>query len=184
MTTEPTGAIDMHNYEQNAHLPECIALAVRMEYDDAFCICPDLRACEARRDAEWMRLLGRMHVTSDCWLWTGTINPDGYGIDNRTGAHRVVWEHINGPIPDGLEIDHLCRVRNCVRVDHMELVDHKTNTLRGTSPTAVNSVKTECPQGHQYDDGNTYRDKAGKRYCRKCMNAKHKRLRERKKAER
>jgi hypothetical protein len=74
---------------------------------------------------------------SGCWLWAGSINPDGYGkirVSSRpsysTGAHRVSWELVHGPVPPGLEMDHLCRVRCCVNPQHLAVVTRSENQLR------------------------------------------------------
>ena len=107
----------------------------------------------------------------DCWHWTAYTNEKGYGqfhVDGRlVKAHRWSYEHFVGPIPEGLQIDHLCRVRNCVNPHHLEPVTGRENVLRGESPGAINAVKTHCPQGHPYDAENTYRWR-GKRRCRTC----------------
>lgn len=72
--------------------------------------------------------------TETCWLWTGSLTYDGYGIfreDNRrTGAHRFAYEYLIGPVPDGMQLDHLCRVRNCVNPEHLEPVTGAENTRR------------------------------------------------------
>jgi hypothetical protein len=93
-----------------------------------------------------------------CWLWTGTRS-HGYG---RFGlgqesllAHRIAWELANGPVPDGLELDHLCRVTVCVNPAHLEAVTHRENTLRGEGPTARHARLTHCPKGHEYSSANT-----------------------------
>jgi hypothetical protein len=68
----------------------------------------------------------RVAITSDCWLWTGTLNRDGYGrvsIGGREiGAHRAVYEALIGAVPEGMQLDHLCRVPNCVNPEHLEPV--------------------------------------------------------------
>lgn len=73
--------------------------------------------------------------TTPCWVWQRFVNPDGYGIKRRgeraIGAHRVYYEAKHGPIPAGLELDHLCRVRCCVNPDHLEPVTKRENILRG-----------------------------------------------------
>ena len=106
-----------------------------------------------------------------CWLWTGCVRSDGYGSVRFAGRvtypHRVVYEFIRGPVPEGLTLDHLCRVRHCVNPAHLEAVTHKENCLRGTSPLAVNAARTHCPRGHAYDEANTLYDR-GKRTCREC----------------
>lgn len=69
-----------------------------------------------------------------CWLWTGAIALNGYGQWAANGVtkstHRLAWRELRGEIPDGLHIDHLCMVRNCVNPWHMELVSSKVNTRR------------------------------------------------------
>lgn len=71
---------------------------------------------------------------SGCWIWTGLRNEWGYGTAGSRGlAHRVMYEQANGPIPEGLELDHLCRERACVNPLHLEAVTHTQNVLRGTA---------------------------------------------------
>jgi hypothetical protein len=105
-----------------------------------------------------------------CWLWTGhTVS--GYGrfkMRNKVhAAHRFAYEHIVGPIPDGLQIDHVCRVRNCVNPDHLEPVTQAENIKRGYFAT-----KPHCPQGHPYAGDNLYvRPSDNARICRACTRA-------------
>ncbi len=112
-----------------------------------------------------------------CWPWKGFVNDRGYGsltINGRSyKAHRLSYEWANGPIPEGLQIDHLCRVRHCVNPGHMEAVTQATNIRRGVSPTAKNARKTHCPQGHHYDEENTYVKPSGYRICRICKRENH-----------
>ncbi len=107
-----------------------------------------------------------------CWLWLPPDDGNGYGQFHRKGsvirAHRFAYEDMVGPIPDGLELDHLCRVRRCVNPSHLEPVTTEENLLRGMGPAAINARKTHCPQGHPYDEANTYRYK-NKRGCRACV---------------
>lgn len=122
------------------------------------------------------RVLRRIKVTaSGCWEYQGALT-HGYGIisDSTTGrsmmAHRAVWEKLRSPIPPGLQIDHLCRNKPCVNPDHLEPVTPSENTRRGLAPvlgSLHNSGKSHCPQGHPYDDENTYRYNGG-RSCRTC----------------
>lgn len=125
------------------------------------------------------RFWSRVDKTDSCWLWTGHTNR-GYGracFEGRTVyAHRLSWELTRGPIPDGLSLDHLCRVLNCVNPDHLEPVPHRTNVLRGEGPTAVNARKARCPKGHPYEGANLRRGRGG-RYCRACAAAKDRRAR-------
>jgi len=73
-----------------------------------------------------------------------------------------------GPIPAGLQLDHLCRNRACVRPDHLEPVRSRENTLRGFGPSAINARKTVCAHGHPFDEANTGRSPNGRRFCREC----------------
>ena len=107
-----------------------------------------------------------------CWLWTGAKNPKGYGqfqFGGRWGsAHRYAYQRFVGVIPQGLGIDHLCRVRNCVNYEHLEPVTTKENTLRGISPSALNARKITCPRGHPLSGKNLYLRPSGFRCCRTC----------------
>ena len=108
---------------------------------------------------------------SGCWHWVGVTNPFGYGRVRFDGklrmAHRVSYEAYIGPIPDGLDIDHLCRNRSCVNPWHLEPVTERENTLRGISIAAVNAKKTHCDAGHAFDAENTWHFRGG-RHCRAC----------------
>lgn len=109
-----------------------------------------------------------------CWLWIGCLIRTGYGHfrkDSKTLilAHRFSYETHVGPIPEGLDLDHLCRVRSCVNPEHLEPVTRKENVHR--SPIWCGNVM-QCPQGHPYDVGNTYYECGGKRRCRTCQLAK------------
>lgn len=131
----------------------------------------------------WFRVL----VTETCWLWTGPLNPkSGYGMQiqhrgRKYQAHRLAYESIVGPIPDGLQLDHLCRVRHCVNPAHLEAVTARVNTLRGNSTSALNHRKTHCPQGHEYSPENTYQGKKA-RHCRACARNYQARRREQRRA--
>lgn len=112
-----------------------------------------------------------------CWLWTAQLNHGGYGcFTSESGkavlAHRWAYEHYVGPIPDGLQIDHLCRVRHCVRPEHMEAVTQTENVRRGVSGEvngARQLAKTHCPHGHPYSGENLYVNTKGQRVCRTCQ---------------
>lgn len=108
-----------------------------------------------------------------CHLWIGNLSPDGYAVMQMNGGTgymaRWIYERECGPIPDGLEPDHLCRVRHCVNTDHLEPVTHQENILRGESFAAVNARKTHCPQGHEYTPENIRRQRDGGRLCRTCQ---------------
>ncbi len=101
-----------------------------------------------------------------CWLWTGYTD-NGYGIfypgsksgkTNMVKAHRWLFEHERGPIPQKLHIDHICRVRCCVNPQHLRAVTQRENTLApgSLSPSKLHSMKTHCPKGHPYSPENTY----------------------------
>lgn len=99
--------------------------------------------------------------TGECWLWTGWARESRnapYGIFSFAGrdrrAHRWIYEQLVGPIPDGMQIDHLCRRTLCVRPEHLEPVSGHENILRGTSPVAVNAAKTHCVHGHPLSGSN------------------------------
>lgn len=100
---------------------------------------------------------------SGCWLWIGSYDRNGYGRfwadGGHTQAHIISYEEENGPVPEGLELDHKCRVRCCVNPQHLEPVTHAENILRGLAPGIAGSWfrdRTHCPQGHPYDDANTH----------------------------
>jgi hypothetical protein len=87
-------------------------------------------------------------VGGNCWPWKGVTGPSGYGTFRNYRAHRVAYTLMRGPIPDGLTLDHLCRNPSCVNPQHLEPVTSVVNTMRGTSPMALNARKTHCPKGH------------------------------------
>jgi hypothetical protein len=105
-----------------------------------------------------------------CWLWTGAISVQGYskfwnGASHTSGHRYSVILH-GEVIPRGLTVDHLCRVRHCVRASHLEVVSMKENTRRAAD------LITHCPKGHPYDDANVYINKQGYRLCRTCKQIK------------
>ena len=125
-----------------------------------------------------------------CWLWTGNLNGDGYGrlwVDGRmVSAHVFAYATFVGPIPEGLEIDHVrakgCRHRHCVNYEeHLEAVTQQENIRRGEAGDQHNAAKTHCPAGHAYDEANTYLYR-GWRRCRACNRARDQAYRLRKKA--
>ena len=113
-----------------------------------------------------------------CWPWTASKNSNGYGSFWMNGhlkkAHRVAYELVIGPIPEGLEIDHLCREHACVNTSHLEPVTHRENGLRGLSPYAKNARKTHCKRGHPFNEANTrIRVDNGTRWCHECNRLRH-----------
>lgn len=119
------------------------------------------------------RLLAKVEFggPDDCWLWTGITTKGGYGRLYHEGSlhvtHRLAYTFWLGEIPEGLFLDHLCRVRNCVNPSHLEPVTHAENMRRGMGGWH-HAAKTECPRGHPYDDVNTYQGTSG-RACRVCQ---------------
>lgn len=115
----------------------------------------------------------------ECWQWLARKDRDGYGRF-RDGplmvkAHRFAYEQMVGPIPDGLQIDHLCRNRPCVNTRHLEAVTQRVNILRGNGITAKQARQTHCKRGHAFDEANTYVLKRGERQCRICAAARNRR---------
>ncbi|APD18686.1 HNH endonuclease [Streptomyces phage Mojorita] len=124
-----------------------------------------------------------------CLLWPETsLDRDGYGrfwVDGRVvPAHRWSYEQHRGPVPAGLELDHLCSVRRCVAADHLDAVDHRTNVLRSNGPSAVNARRTRCVNGHDLTDPDVVHvayppsHPNGMRKCRPCAAARARRTRE------
>lgn len=112
---------------------------------------------------------------SGCWLWLGATNRGGYGVisignSKARLAHRFGFELLQGAVPDGLELDHLCRVRSCVNPAHLEPVSRRENTLRGESPSVMVAKMGHCKRGHPFGGDNLYIRKSGKRECRACRN--------------
>ena len=121
---------------------------------------------------------------SGCWLWMANQHPRGYGLfwlNGRMGwAHRAAYELHVGPIPKGAELDHKCRVHECVNPRHLEPVTHAEN-MRRSHPN--NSAKTHCAHGHLFDENNTYvieRTRGGRtsteRHCRECHRASRRKV--------
>lgn len=119
-------------------------------------------AAKVRRDDE-----------TGCWPWMGFIQSNGYGkvyFDRKVRlAHRVVYELLVGPIPDGLVLDHLCRHRSCVNPAHLRATTIRENTLATGSlaRSALAAARLSCVHGHDYTLANTYLSARG-RVCRTC----------------
>lgn len=115
-------------------------------------------------------------TTAGCHEWTGAIGADGYGriklrVDGRPATlatHRVAYELANGPIPDGLHIDHLCRNRPCCNPAHLEAVTQAVNNERMRTAHSIGGAAGTCIHGHEFTDANTYVTPDGRRQCRAC----------------
>jgi HNH endonuclease len=116
----------------------------------------------------------RVDASGDCWLWTGRLRASGYSevrlypLEERL-VHRVAWFLLCGPVPAGLTLDHLCRVRHCVNPDHLEPVTQQENNRRSQSRSAKLGRQVKCRRGHDFDKANTYVNVQGKRRCRACQ---------------
>lgn len=117
-------------------------------------------------------------INTQCWLYAGAKDSKGYGHfwSNNTyyKAYRVMYEAYKGQIPKELELDHLCRVPDCINPEHLEAVTHAENVRRGSSIVAINAKKTHCNNGHEFNEANTHYYK-GFRRCRACNNEARKR---------
>ncbi|KKN82103.1 hypothetical protein LCGC14_0313700 [marine sediment metagenome] len=121
------------------------------------------------------RFWPKVGFTEACWLWLGAVDRDGYGQFGLTTApvtmitaHRYAYITWYGTIPDGLQIDHLCQIKNCVNPTHMELVTSGENTRRRAR------LKTHCKHGHRYTAENVYvNPTTGRRQCRVCQKARN-----------
>jgi hypothetical protein len=109
-----------------------------------------------------VRRLGR------CWVWEGSVDGKGYGLLRVGGAlekaHRVAYELVVGPVPEGLQLDHLCRLRRCVRPSHLEPATNRENTLRGAAPNVALHLAGLCSRGHAVEGDNRAPDGT----CRRC----------------
>lgn len=126
----------------------------------------------------------KVDKTSDprgCWLWQGTVNSKGYGqiriASKAHRTHRLAYRLVVGDIPDGLCLDHLCRVRHCCNPDHLEPVTNRENILRGIGPSAINAATTRCVEGHEFSPGNTHIvPTTGERRCKICARRRNREL--------
>jgi hypothetical protein len=144
---------------------------------------------EVLSDRALLRALGRLNDSfsidshTRCWTWLKQINKDGYGrfyyAKRECLAHRAAYEILVGPVPAGLELDHLCRNRSCVNPDHLEPVTHRENLLRGSTGPAQNAAKTHCMRGHEFTAENTRQSAANKRSCKECEHLRYQERRDR-----
>lgn len=104
-------------------------------------------------------------------MWKGALTENGYGTfyDSKMKfSHRVSYEHWNGKIPNGLQINHICRNRSCCNPQHLEAVTQKENILCGSGISAINSKKTHCKREHELTIENVNITVNGSRSCKKC----------------
>ncbi len=117
------------------------------------------------------RFWDKVEKTDSCWNWTAFCNLSGYGLFNfgkrRVLAHRFAYESLKGIIPNKLEIDHLCRNRQCVNPNHLEPVTHIENLRRGEHGGGMKK-QTHCKKGHPLKGENLLVNPQGRRRCRKC----------------
>jgi hypothetical protein len=116
-----------------------------------------------------------LRVNTPCIDWAGPTNGNGYGLmgvmardGSKLWAHRIAYESVNGPIPDGLEIDHLCRRPVCVNPEHLEAVTHAENIRRAFRSHA-------CKAGHPWTEATIYVRSNGTKTCRVCAAARARR---------
>lgn len=124
-----------------------------------------------------LKVLGSEYGPEVCWPSPDAINRHGYSIvsvrraDGSRGgmqAHRFAYQHLVGPIPEGLVLDHLCRNRTCLNPAHLEPVTLVENVMRGESPYARKKRQTHCKHGHLLSPDNLYPRSDGTRRCRTC----------------
>lgn len=117
------------------------------------------------------RFWAKVTKTTGCWEWAAAKDHDGYGrfwCGGKMGpAHRFAYELLVGPVPEGLELDHLCRNPGCVNPVHLEAVTHRVNILRGGGPLAQQARQTHCKRGHEMAGENLYEER-GHRHCLAC----------------
>ena len=126
----------------------------------------------------WSRFMAKVSIQENgCWEWAGCLT-HGYGIFHVPGtkncvarAHEFAYQHLVSPVPEGLELDHLCHNPKCVNPKHLDPVTHQENMIRGLAfnSNRGNCLKTHCIQGHPFNETNTYIGKDGHRHCLACL---------------
>lgn len=139
------------------------------------------------------RLIFHSHVvTNGCWTWAGSKDKDGYGNTKVAGkhafAHRAMYQVCRGPIPEGMQLDHLCRNRACINPAHLDIVTSFENTMRSNAASAINARKTHCIHGHPLAGDNlsiqAAKNRSGarrfRRVCLACVRRNNEKYMERK----
>lgn len=109
-----------------------------------------------------------------CHIWQGCKDQAGYGmiqIEYKTKrVHKIIYEFVNKvKVSKMFHIDHICRNKACMNIEHLRKVSPRTNTLCGNGPAAINAVKTQCVNGHEFNEENTYITSKGERQCKVCI---------------
>ncbi len=114
------------------------------------------------------------NLEGPCFVYRRSKN-SGYGQVSFNGrmvlVHRYVWEQANGPVPEGLELDHRCVNRACCNLKHLRAVTHQVNSTENLSSPAVwqiRAAQTHCKRGHEYTEANARTTRCGHRVCRIC----------------
>lgn len=126
-----------------------------------------------------VRFIRKINVSEHCWTWTGATAGEGYGVfwlpgRGMTYAHRIAHEQFVGPIAEGLEVDHLCTNRLCVKPTHLEAVTGDENKRRARERAGLTD---HCKKGHPMDPVNTYLNPKGYRACRSCERERNRQYR-------
>lgn len=144
-----------------------------------------MKSFEDRFRAKYVLRDSEIFPNDPCWHWIGAKGR-GYGVISRNGksgvAHRIWYELKVAKVPEGLELDHVCKNSFCVNPAHLEPVTHSENCKRGRHAEvckARGAAVTHCPQGHEYAGDNLYVKPNGRRECKTCVRASGARYRER-----
>lgn len=121
-----------------------------------------------------------------CWEWTGPTTDKGYARISQSKTswvlgHRLFFEIFRGKVPDGLDLDHLCRNRNCINPSHLEPVSRRENVMRGRSPFILAHHSGSCVRGHQMTPDNTYISPKGQKHCKACRQMREKKRQDKRK---